>query len=108
MHLPSDFDFKEDAIQDREQMFIKLKMLQDNVLIAIKKLKGSQSVDKLPSNLQIAWGQIKLDPWIRLNYANYRSNIFSFDICLLFITLITLKKNSYHMLMQPFYYHFPL
>ncbi len=60
VHLPSDFDFKEDAIQDREQMLIKLKMLQDNVLIAITKLKGPQSVDKLPSNLQIARGQIKL------------------------------------------------
>ncbi len=56
VHLPSHFDFKEDAIQDHEQMFIKLKMLQDNVLIAIKKLKGPQSVDKLPSNLQIARG----------------------------------------------------
>ncbi|CAK9870182.1 unnamed protein product [Sphagnum jensenii] len=41
-------------------MLIKLKMHQDNVLIAIKKLKGPQSVDK-PSNLQIARGQIKLD-----------------------------------------------
>ncbi len=60
VHLPSDFDFKEDAIQDREQMLIKLKMHQANVLIAIKKLKGPQSVDK-PSNLQIARGQIKLD-----------------------------------------------
>jgi len=54
VHLPSDLDFKEDAIQDREQMLIKLKMLEDNVLIAIKKLKRPQSVDKLPSNLQIA------------------------------------------------------
>ncbi|KAH8932725.1 hypothetical protein BDL97_19G088900 [Sphagnum fallax] len=60
VHLPSDFDFKEDANQDLEQMLAKLKMLEDNVPIAIKKLQGPQSVDKLPSNMQIARAQIKL------------------------------------------------
>jgi tRNA A-37 threonylcarbamoyl transferase component Bud32 len=60
VHLPSDFDFKEDANQDLEQMLAKLKMLEDNVPIAIRKLQGPQSIDKLPSNMQIARTQIKL------------------------------------------------
>jgi hypothetical protein len=64
VHLPSDFDFKEDANQDLEQMLAKLKMLEDNVPIAIRKLQGPQSIDKLPSNMQIARTQIKLGKMI--------------------------------------------